>query len=696
MSESADRGKKPAGRKVRRSPAKKKRVAPGSAASEDKPQRRPLKKKAVTGRTRRPSADEESPQPRKKIRRSPASEAGGGAKKSLGKKPVKKRTAPGSKKPLSKEEQLELRKKKALLAKKRQLAQQAEEAAEVSTPSLKKKKTSATPASSASSLGRRAKPGKKAPSSARGKISKKGVAKKRLAKPAPEPEYEDDYYEDDYYEEDYGPRGGRLQKKKSNMPLTIGILAGSLILTCGIVFFVINQDKPPADDSGTQPKNGTEVVKNEEEIAKKKAQEKARLAKEQREQLDKLQKRLQDDREDVLYVLDRVMIAVRNPDIDAEVKAEFLKFSNELKRLKKELAEEKFNEVVAESEKLQKGGQYQLAHQLFKEKPVVVSEENAVNQKWVNAERDSSDYAIKGKYWAMIVEKVREWLQREEPDIALAILDQNITSKDYEVQYEIIWEQRQTLYAEIQQHSGSKIKAIIDLERKQIEEKLAILRKQREEERRQRWKFALEALPWAPLISRNGDLENWTFGPTLNRDKMGQVGVRFNLWEIKEIDDVPVLMADTVEHKVSGFCAQNGNRWQDWALEFEVKVTKGKLTLQTRTMLSRFLSVQSKIADDLEFTDKNSKDWLKVRLYVHGGEIKYYEYQDGDYVEVKALKDDNDRQTGGFRFVLATESICQFRNMNIKIVNQYRRGDDLAKSEFDEEEIDEDDVIDGN
>lgn len=449
-----------------------------------------------------------------------------------------------------------------------------------------------------------------------------------------------------------------------------------------------NQPETPANDPAQE-----EIARKEEEARKQK--ELLEIRRGHRERLEKLRNRLADDPDSLLTVADQIEITLRDSRMEAGVKAEYRSFYEQLESQKKVRAHQLLEDARKRSTALLQEGKYLLAHDVFRERPAVVLEVQEINQEWVLAEQQAENYAKKGKYWAMIVEKVHEWIKREEPEVALAILDENIKASEYRGEFEIIWKEREELYAEIQQSAGQKIASIIELERKQVEEALALLRRQREEERRERWKFALEAVPWWPVISVSRDLENWLHGPMINQDKIGQPGVKHEVWEIEIVDGLPVLKADTADLQQEATIAQNGNRWQDWALEFEIRVTRGKARLEARARMGAGGWVLGKAERDIEFEAGKHSDWTRVRLYVHGEQVRRFEFQDGEPVEVESIPHVEEQQTGGFRFVLDPDSACQIRDARVKLVSEIRRGDPLSDSKYSIDDVSEDDVIEG-
>ncbi len=469
-------------------------------------------------------------------------------------------------------------------------------------------------------------------------------------------------------------------------PVIVAIVASVVVLVGGIIIVVTRQ----GDDEPT-PQTPTPVVSTPQPVE---ASRETRIL-QQRRRLEELEDRLRNEPDSLGELEVLVHGEIVSGRLLDEVKGEFQALGMQIKNDLERRAKREFDKALAGSKQFQEKGQYQLALEAWRPTPAVVYT-SQYHQDWVREERKAEGYATKGRYWSMIVEQVSSYLKKDNQDIAEAILEENVRENEFG-EFVLIWNERMMLLEEIQRAGSEKIQAIIDLETKQREERLAILRAQREKEREEKWKYALEALDWEPLISIGGDLENWQQLPK-NIGQMGDPDADHYPWKNIEEDGEPVLQADSSDWDGEIWVAMNGNRWMDWALQFEVQVPEGKLTLDTRaTFASGGMGGMPSGPSDkaegivLDSDTYGSGEWVKIFVFVRGREIRWLEGEDENDLELKKTIQ-VDHEKGGFRFLLDEESSCRIRRVQLKLVHALKRGEDDAESDYADDEDEDDDL----
>jgi hypothetical protein len=207
--------------------------------------------------------------------------------------------------------------------------------------------------------------------------------------------------------------------------------------------------------------------------------------------------------------------------------------------------------------------------------------------------------------------------------------------------------------------------------RRKAEQEARLLRE--EQERAQRWTERLASTPWVPLIAHDGgDLENWSIRSWVGKDiKSAKVA-----WTVQVVDGQPTITAGGHDEEVE--LGMNGNRWQDWILEFDVKVDEGDLKLKARTKVSGsvFQPRVEEGVDPITLSSSDYKSWKRVRLEVRGKKIAFFEGGDSPKVELEpTLKE------GGFLLALDKGSSASIRNVQLKLVYTTKQPRDEEEEE---------------
>lgn len=361
---------------------------------------------------------------------------------------------------------------------------------------------------------------------------------------------------------------------------------------------------------------------------------------------------------------------VRSPDISAQIKI----LGNEVRSRRDRVVKGVFHKAKKESDALIKEDNYVVAIAVWENEPLAI-QDSPYHSDWV-AQRDQLErLAKKYTYWSTIALRVGKYLEQGHPDISIAIIEENIGS-DYERNYPRIWKKRQSLLSKVRDAKGKALAEALEVARKEREKLEEIERRKQEKERQERWDKALGLIDWEPLISATGDLENWYqqfyYGGSLEKS--------YFAWFVDtEDEEGPFLTSGKKRHPVS--IGYNGDRWQDWALKFEVQVPKKSLTMEVRRKLA---GGQEKAERDLTFGKSYRKKWIPVYLEVRAQNIRFYKNADEETARnMKPTKTINcDHESGGFRFVLPKGGRVKIRNMQLKLVSDFAKGE----SEDDDDE----------
>ncbi len=390
---------------------------------------------------------------------------------------------------------------------------------------------------------------------------------------------------------------------------------------------------------------------------------------------------LRDDPDALIDFQTELYLVQRGRGLLPTVLSQLSELASEVESRKNELARKVFEETLTQSAKLQDEKSYGQAHELWRVPPRVI-EQSGFLTRWHEEERRAESYAEKARLWDKLVAKANKYLAQGDRDIAIAILEENVP-ESFEAEYERIWNEREEFVREIRLKEAERIRLESEIQRKAREARIAAIRAERNKERQEKWENLLDLYPWVPLLSEGGDLENWF----MTVDSIIEQGVDPFPWKNTRVGDEQVLSADARDREGEGevYIGINGNRWLDWALEFEVQVLEGRLLLEPRNTVQAFfgaMRVQLSAEEPLVFEAADHSNWTQVRLEVRGnlvrlienGEIKKEHYTDHD--------------RGGFRFVLPHGGVCQIKGIRIKWVSTLDPGEE-GTSEFTDEDLDD-------
>jgi hypothetical protein len=467
-------------------------------------------------------------------------------------------------------------------------------------------------------------------------------------------------------------------RRRSPAIIVTGSLA--LVIVAFVIVVVLNSDKsdsPAAlmDNTGATSSAASVGEKTPAELEMARIQEEMQRDK---DILNDLRDRFVGEGDplrlkSLLGSVNRSAYRVRSPQIGDDLK----RLGREVKEKLEKTLKLAFEDAKSKSDKLVKEDNYGVAMAIWENEPASV-QDSPYHAEWVWQRDQLSRLAKKYSYWSMIALKVGKYLEQGNPEVSIAIIRENI-GEDYERDFPTIWKKRESLLSKVRDAKGKALESALAVARAEREKREEIERLRIEKERAERWDRALGLIDWEPLISANGDLENWyqQFFYT------GRLEESYFAWSVDTEDkDNPVLTTDNRERNHSVAIAYNGDRWQDWALKFEVQVPKKSLTMELRNVLR---GNRVKADRDIIFSKSYRKKWIPVYLEVRAKQIRFY--KNADEETAKTMKPTKtiecEHESGGFRFHLPKGGHCKIRNMQLKLVSAFAPGEETDDDEDD-------------
>ena len=373
----------------------------------------------------------------------------------------------------------------------------------------------------------------------------------------------------------------------------------------------------------------------------------------------------------------------------AEVRDQLQRLKSQVESRYRGKLEALFEKTKLDSETLKKKDQYQVALAKWQNEPLVIQEDSEFHQKWSQERVQVSRKADKYKYWGTIQKKVASYVDLGHPEIALAVIKENI-GEQYRSNFPEIYDKSRDLLKTVQKADSASKAELIRRQRaiREAEEearRIALAKK-----RQELWENALNLIPWVPLISKSGDLENWVQGRVQPPGAESLLDLYY-AWLIESEDGKSVLTSDNRDHSEPVAVGYNGNRWQDWALSFEILVPRKKVSLELRSVIrgGGVDRIFQKAEKDIKFGKSFRADWVPVYIEVVGQEIRYFKGATEEMVVSEKLTPTRrihcEHETGGFVFRLDKGGECKIRNVELKLV--FDLEEDEEEGEEDDDEI---------
>ena len=479
-------------------------------------------------------------------------------------------------------------------------------------------------------------------------------------------------------------RGQEGQRRLSGPLLGISLCVVGVVIVGLALFLGLGGASAPPTQPRVDTTGGAESAASKPASLPTASQQSAELEAKQRSVLVDLQTRFASDGNDGPKILDiqkEVNSFRRVQGLVPAITEAVDRLSQQIRNRSKELANSTLEDITAKSQKLIAEKAFAEAYELLKSPPRIV-EANGLNGRWFEERKQAEGYTREARKWGDLVTKVKKYLGQNDKEIAIAILEENITKKQQR-EFPVIWEERESLLHDIRLEEAEQIRVASEIESKERAARILARRTELEKERLEKWNNLFILTEWVPLLSEGGDLENWF--------KTVDLSLEFDAdpfpWKNTRVGDEQILSADISERETPVFVGMNGNRWLDWALEFDVQVLGGALELEPRGWTqgwggrARFVSGSTQ---KIVFDSSKYSSWTSVRVEVRsrlvqaliGGEVNE---------EIRTRFD-----RGGFRFVLQPGGVCQVKNVRIKWVSTLAPGEPPPVDELSELEDEED------
>ncbi len=442
-----------------------------------------------------------------------------------------------------------------------------------------------------------------------------------------------------------------IPKSASKTPMIIGVVAAVLLVVVGAVVLGGGSKEEPVKEASSEPKAPP--------VDPRIARSTGALAR-----IREYQAEFPTDYDELAYRLDRFVeafpgfpatkdaIALRTDIVDAWRGA----VVEARRNLESQVSEHEKNLEFSKALAL-----LETPQEVFEDADQRFSSDNPVFAWTKQKRRDLKTLARAHNTYLELQVKARKYAEDSYGDIALAILD--AFPPKYESDALPVWLLKEALVTQIRQEGIASWKKVEDTKGEERErERLAKI----EEDRKQRalnWAKKLELAAWENQIGRH-NLYNWT----VNNTGFGQTPK----WRLKVTDGIGVMAGDNSDGGDS-YIGIFTNYWQDYVLEFEVRLLDGTLELSPRSSAtSGTLSDESASLKFSEETGVRKGKWTKVTVTVNGVNVKAEIPGNEELV----LESETSRllSTGGFVFRLTPGSRAELKNVRTKLVNSTRDG----------------------
>ncbi|MFN0057094.1 MAG: hypothetical protein ACKVX7_01430 [Planctomycetota bacterium] len=279
---------------------------------------------------------------------------------------------------------------------------------------------------------------------------------------------------------------------------------------------------------------------------------------------------------------------------------------------------------------------FSAAYELLEQRPKLFEGANsndadyqAMHVEYSRLRKDAIANHEAGRHLDELKAKAVVWAQRGYVDIAEEIIRSMNTVevyKDYEQSVPRVWDLQKEVLAQIQRDGiGSMIQSEAATETaRAVAAKLKL-----EEEAKAReaaWLATKDSTPWVPQLGKY-NLYNWV----INSDFYSQDP----RWRLTQAESKKEKGPAETEGVLSGqnssgdtmYIGFFGNNWQDFVIQFDVRVLDGALELSPRTTTQpvggQMQAPRDETSPRVEFNqEKLGRDWATVTIEVHGEKVE--------------------------------------------------------------------------
>jgi hypothetical protein len=317
--------------------------------------------------------------------------------------------------------------------------------------------------------------------------------------------------------------------------------------------------------------------------------------------------------------------------------------------------------------KLERAREYGAALKLVSEPPAILEGADEVFSSespmlaWLRTqEKRLKKLSLAYDRYAELERKAANYARDNYPEIAVEILE--AFNEKYEQDAYEVWELKEKTVAKIR---AEGIQSILDRQARTEEEAAAEVAAQKEKEREareRRWRERLSMVDWYPHIGRH-NLYNWV----VSSDRFTPEP----RWRVLDRDGQGVLKGRN--ESGNNFLGIFTNHWQDYVLEFEMRLIEGSVILSPRTK-TRGGGIAEETSPGLTFDEDagvSLGDWTRISVIVNGQTAEAT--IDGSS---RKLTVDTELVTlpesGGFLIRLGEGTEVELRNLRTKLVNSTR------------------------
>lgn len=454
-------------------------------------------------------------------------------------------------------------------------------------------------------------------------------------------------------------------RKPSKAPMYIGITA-VVVVVIGLVAYVMTRpDEPQTDDAS--------VAKQEKVDQKKAAEERQRaLAEEALEKAKEFRRKNPTAYGEIAGAFLDIPVRHPTPNV-SDIAAEALKIAKEVERQHYEAARAAWSQIRGAAEELLAQGKFAEAEAKIQDLPDVVylpfemeidgdqfagrTLENEISAFRRRVAEEVQAYVVLEE----LEQKAKRWAGEGMADVAEFVLAE--FDQDYEAKAPNVWRLKEEAEAKIRQEGIAGFLAAERAAQQQAEEE----RRAREEAERlareQRWREKRDQVPWTNQLGRY-NLYNWVINSDMYRFDASR-------WKIREQEGVGVLYGNNTDGNTM-YIGPHTDRWQDYLLEFDVRLLSGSFEISPRTR-AQVTRMGIGVADESDpivlGNGFPTGKWVTISIEVHGEEVKWTRSDTGETIEYTS-EEKRLASQGGFLFKLPGDSEVELRKVRARIVSE--------------------------
>lgn len=451
-------------------------------------------------------------------------------------------------------------------------------------------------------------------------------------------------------------------RKSSKAPLYIVLSVVGVLIVAGLGYIVFKEDPkdtPTEDLAKTDEPKG----KTEAEILQERAESAFKDAK-------KFQRKNPEAYNEIAFTFRQ--FAERYPGQADAAKA--LEIAQEAEKTHWAKAKGAWGQIRGEAEGLLEKADFAAARDRIQDLPDVISslpfELEADGEQFAGREMENEIAAFRRsvaeevdayEVFEELERKAKQWAGQGFADIAEMVL--NEFDEDYEDKAANVWRLKEESAQKIRKEGIAGFlaaeRAAGEAAKKAEEERL----KQESLARERRWQEKRDQVPWTNQLGKY-NLYNWVIDSDAFRGSESR-------WKFRTEEGFGILVGNNPAGGGTMFIGPHTDRWQDFLVEFDVKVLSGSLEVSPRTRGARTRGGPA-LADESDpiviGDDFPKSTWITITIEVHGDMVKWT--RSDTQAEVTYTSDDKRLASqGGILFKLLEDSSVLIRKARARIVS---------------------------